>query len=907
MAMEIATTQYINPDTPVYISYTGKDAVAAKELMDLLIKRNIYAVNNASCRIDSISEFENKIGEAKNVIIIVSPNYFTSLHCMNEYASIRKNEESKCIFMVKNGDFKLRQEDLIRFWGGEYAVMREHSYDTLTEAQRSAFANGCFLDKNTVYSVQNIMQFLQDKPTFNTNDLCKIVDYIKNAITAKSINYTPNLPKLFFQTRSQDAIVPRDKEAHAIKDLFSDNQMVNIVGLGGSGKTTISEWFVIRYKREFNYITGLFINCDFYKEMSDKYTDGLTTKYTLANSDSKNEVTIDYEKTFDNVVATLERYPKKDDKYNLMIIDINETADYSQIKTALDNIKRNNRLVSWKILVVSRELISSRIASFDTVIDVTKVDNTVLKTIFFTYLSQDIRHLYNFSEHELCKLFNVLGGLPLLVEQLAYYLNHQPIPISINEIFEYLDVDRSDFKNSSAISSTKYATIGDYLSRLIVFSHLDEMEKNIVRHLMLWPTEYYSYKLITDFITKKGDQTKYTTDWITNSLHILAEKSVVDFRIDENGDIQYKLSGLIAESCREQVFKLEENNTSRNYETYLNNIDEFDKKFNPEKDGNIRNIIAYSLACFIPFDEEYLLEKARLYNNEHIYNRALIIKSLKLKKEGISDSEIYRKWNSYIKESSSDQLYYEWQNTESNYSSAKRTEDNELMAINICGVQFEMVYVKGGTFKMGSYRGNRDEMPIHTISLNDYYICKTQITQKIWKTVMKKNPSRFHYNDKCPVENVSWYDCLDFIMRISKLSGLKFRLPSEAEWEFAANGGMQTVHNRYSGHNFIGQVGWYSRISLKKTHPVGMKQPNELGIYDMSGNVREWCQDVYQKYTLNPSTIKPLGQRIDSLRVIRGGSWFDIESDCRITKRFYNHPEFRDDKTGFRLVLSVDN
>lgn len=207
----------------------------------------------------------------------------------------------------------------------------------------------------------------------------------------------------------------------------------------------------------------------------------------------------------------------------------------------------------------------------------------------------------------------------------------------------------------------------------------------------------------------------------------------------------------------------------------------------------------------------------------------------------------------------------------------------------------------GGTSEQGSDAGN-DENPTHSVTLSSYYICKYEVTQALWRAVMGSNPSKFK-GDNLPVERVSWDDCQTFINRLNSYTGRNFRLPTEAEWEFAARGGNYSRRYKYSGSNYIGDVAWYGDNSDLRTHPVGTKQPNELGLYDMSGNVLEWCSDWYGTYS-SYSQTNPTGPDSGSDRVLRGGSWVIFAWDCRSSCRFYCAPRNRDFTTGLRLVLS---
>ena len=214
-----------------------------------------------------------------------------------------------------------------------------------------------------------------------------------------------------------------------------------------------------------------------------------------------------------------------------------------------------------------------------------------------------------------------------------------------------------------------------------------------------------------------------------------------------------------------------------------------------------------------------------------------------------------------------------------------------------------MVKVEGGTFTMGDDNGEDDEKPAHQVTLSDYYICKYEVTQAEWEAVMGRNPSYF-IGDNRPVEHVSWDDCQDFVRKLNSLTGLNFSLPTEVQWEYAARGGKNSRGYQYSGSNDIGSVAWYTDNSGGKTHPVGIKQANELGLYDMSGNVGEWCSDWYGKsyYSSSPQT-DPTGPSSGLCRVLRGGSWNLDASRCRVADRNFNSVFCRYYNIGMRLAL----
>jgi formylglycine-generating enzyme required for sulfatase activity len=238
----------------------------------------------------------------------------------------------------------------------------------------------------------------------------------------------------------------------------------------------------------------------------------------------------------------------------------------------------------------------------------------------------------------------------------------------------------------------------------------------------------------------------------------------------------------------------------------------------------------------------------------------------------------------------------------------------------------EMVFVQGGTFQMGSNLESKDERPLHSVTLSDFYIGKYEITQAQWMALMGENPSKFVGCDDCPVEQVSWSDVQSFISKLNKQTGKRYRLPTEAEWEYAAGGGSQSqgsidIGNNdigtyewyqsneghkytYSGSNNIGEVAWFSGNSGNTTHVVGALQPNELGIYDMTGNVGEWCSDWDGAYNSQHAT-NPNGAFDGWRRICRGGSWGHDAIYCHTRYRYCNPPHFSLIVLGFRLVLEA--
>ena len=247
-------------------------------------------------------------------------------------------------------------------------------------------------------------------------------------------------------------------------------------------------------------------------------------------------------------------------------------------------------------------------------------------------------------------------------------------------------------------------------------------------------------------------------------------------------------------------------------------------------------------------------------------------------------------------------------NASSSVSSGTSLTGNTITIPVKDGISIDMVRVKAGTFTMGATAEMKKpedwEKPTHRVTLtNDYYIGKYEVTQALWQAVMGSNPSYLKGNNNLPVERVSWDDCQDFLSKLNRITGKTFRLPTEAEWEYAARGGNKSRGYQYSGSNNLSDVAWYEDNSGYVTHAVGTKQANELGIYDMSGNVWEWCLDRCGKYNRS-SQVNPIGANSGSFRMYRGGSWSYLARSCRLLFRGSGTPGYRGISLGLRLVLS---
>lgn len=239
---------------------------------------------------------------------------------------------------------------------------------------------------------------------------------------------------------------------------------------------------------------------------------------------------------------------------------------------------------------------------------------------------------------------------------------------------------------------------------------------------------------------------------------------------------------------------------------------------------------------------------------------------------------------------------------------AKQTKERDsLMAVSILNLDSDFVFVQGGSFEMGlpdtsTVEAGWLEKPRHKVTVKSFYMLKTLVTQALWSSIMDTNPS-FHKNClTCPVENVSWFDAQKFISKLNTLTKKHYRLPTEAEYEYAARGGNKDRGLDYSGSNNINDVGWYTDNSEGQSHPVGEKKTNELGLFDMSGNMWEWCSDWYGLYYKGSPSDNPQGPANGEKKVVRGGTWLSLDEGCTVVSRGALNPAFKNKFTGFRIA-----
>lgn len=886
-------------------------------------------------QISSINSFEKKIGRARIIVILYSKGYFTSSHCMNEYAHIIENADTEQYVRLINCDnVKFTEEfkkELDGYWWAEKGKNRRTDPKTLKEEKLADWNHHYYMDDNDKYSITYLEDYFKDNPNYKVingssdDELKALVFDIKGYIDTHPQTSYDELPKLNFATRRKDQIVPRVAEAKKIKELFETESIVNMVGWGGCGKSTISEYFVNEYGNDFSQITGITINNDFYEDICKVYTEQLNVPYEYVKvSDEfvvRQERQIDYISTYNKILSKLDEYPILDGKYNLIIFDVNETVGVSGYERITDAIslmesRKKTLLKNWKVLVIAREKLVKRSRIFE-LVEADKADFTVLREIFFKYLEPIWHDSYKepkFSEGALKNLFERLDNCALLVEQLARFLNRDAA-MSYQEIVDYLEIGgnltlQSYMSRQDIVSMNdqekRNEKVGFFLSRLISYADLDgnkdcDILKKIVRLFVVWERVYHSADEVIYFLVDKSrtDQhvIKQEKDYIIKCLGRLVDKRILDSQVVDGKIKKYQIHGMIAATCRDQIFA---NPKFCDFSDYITIIDAFDGKDDVIKE----KCIFHSLANYVSFDESYLLKKAHEYMEKNIYERALKIKYLKIKTAyQISEKEIYSMFEkTEFKNSYADELYFNWLYKESGYSSVLDCHKPLANKSFVAKMIQDMVRIDDGTqrdmlvftpkknfitwFK-SLFKSDKVNEPIRRV-VKGFCICKYQVTQGLWYEVMLTNPSRFGKDCYYPVENISWYDSLAFIMELNQITGMTFGFPTEKQWEFAASCNGKYEYAGTNDEDRLEEYAWYNSNSGSETHIVGTRKPNDFGLYDMSGNVWEWCQDWHM---------------YGSSRVLRGGSWYYGARHCRVSSRDDYNPNYGGSNYGLRLAL----
>ena len=887
--------EFINEGHPVYISYAGAACSSTSE-DPVKILRNLLTDNKIDYRdyrdlnktpfvpYKKITEGDEKVGNGDLIIVIFSDEYLFSLHCMYEWYCIVHHEkqykERVIPLFYDNARERLindiRYEALKKEYVNQYKKVAKDELKKRSKGESISDIEKKFLATKDAYAseLSKIREYLDNDliPRYDllinsnfTDVLRELVERIKAICPPKQHNVQVYKPILKYHNNIR--LVSFDSEVERLYLEFEKFEpqlfkVINLIGMGGSGKSSLARLFAEKYSDKFFNIAYVTVNgslkVDIFDELNKYFNIPVPEqKGTGESIDVIND-------NFHQVLTELENLHCPPNLFNLLIIDINETANVKRVQNALGMMGSSKySLQNWKILVVSREVVQQNVKTFEPFRhDYKNID--YLKKIFFNYLDDKKKHWYE--TLDFVSLFEQLYYLPLLAEQLASYLNRVSRK-SLDNIFELLEVDRIyDTRLFGPLAIEKqYDTVKKYLSKLVSYSEIDDdiriagNLKNIVRHMILWPNEYYNsdqlYVLLHNMFTDKDD--------LEISLWHLNEKCIIDHRSGKDEIDEYKIHGLISKTFEEQIFERDENGQQPNfvdYADYINNVLQcryFDEAM---KKCVLSSICKHNIIN----DYAKIIKIAKLLGGD--YKKILYDKALK--------------------------IYYS-----ARYKKRVDIADYQPKGVDIIDKCVKnMVEVPEGEFIMENHR----------VRLSSYYIGKYEVTQKEWTQIMHRNKSRFCINgENNPVESISWFDCIDFIITLNDLTGLTFCLPTEAQWVWAARGGDSSKDFQFSGSNNIDSVGYYSGNAYGHTHPVGEKSANKLGIHDMAGNVKEWCFDWYGDLNTSRDEVNPSGPERGKYRVVMGGSWYDAEELCMISHRSFSDPDYNRDSTlGFRLALN---
>ncbi len=922
----------IDPNT-VYISFTGKDKEIVERFVGMLKENNIPYRVSIEEDIDSISEFEEEIGKGMIVVIFYSPDYFKSYHCMNEYALTRTINNGKRVFTYKCRDcnFEEIKKDLKRHWGGEKAVYGDEVYEELTAAQQAAYKNEFYIEKDThkdkyEISIFRLANYFRNKQY--KNNLETLLECVQGKITEIPESSKPHIAsiddidfnQINFQYNRPTAINGEEKEFFGRKEFvknmlerFNNNEnCLNVVATGGMGKTSVAHIYIREYKSEYDKIEFLVSNdnicADCVRELRGCITSLCPDYELLLRRDNS---------TQKQAINQIDRVLSRASKKCLLVVDVNvtdENNDYLLAPDFSDQMKAN-----WHILYLSRQKIartkSIQLSNFEDDLD-------GAKGLFNSIYAND------WDDEKLDALFKLVYYHPLLIEHLAAYgirgqnrKTYQQLcdVVSENRI-KNATINKSYSEFSTCfIDKEKTKDVCVYLSQLFDINDYDKNEQYIMQHFILWPYDYISIDTVN--LLLKTDE---INDW-EGTLIGLTDKVV--FSQSSKG---YRMHGLLVDTLKSEKLDFD-------YSKYIANVksllsfggEEIDVKFSDTYQCIFNTpwnifVIEATKDYSVYEDWKFLRKLAQLkkFDTElsELSYKAYLLKVL----YNNSGEEIYNKVYGEYKNVSSHLIYYNWFDNRNKYKltlpPAQKDNGITYISFEVQGVKFKMIKVRGGSFMI-----NYDsETTPQKVTLDDFYIAETQVTNALWATIMKDTYSDNY--EQYPVQSVSWYDCISFIMKLNETIGLCFRLPTEAEWEFAARCGGQNF--KYSWDKKAQRGGLFAKKEEKRlkdfawfgdnmmggegTHPVATVRPNELGIYDMSGNVWEWCQDWYAEdyYKKCKDDIffskNPQGPISGSDRVLRGGAYGCTAQECRVSYRSYSCPDdtprFVDH--GFRLALS---
>ncbi len=978
-------TQYINPNFPVYFSYAGNNdasecdlEASVKQLRELFDREHIYYLDY---QVEGRSAFEpgktyakseEEIGNGEFIVVVLSDKYInlnyngkTTLHCMYEWHCIVSRKDFKnhiFTFLAKGDNIKQTlnpEKDILKNVKASY----DEKYDAISlnywkkgsldnELEDKFYKAGKDAFKNDLDKMSSLVR---NAPTFDKAGLELVVEQIKARIAELeapnqiSVGEMPivsssyRIKSNYFKPLNKK-FCGREKFKNDLHDDFaSGTNMLNVYGIGGVGKTSVAHIYIRDYEKEYDKILFLTSNEDFEKDFCDEIEkDCLTRPIDWKRIGMQ----IGYDKKIEHIVnEILCQESPCDAKKNLLVFDVN-IVDSRKFKNVHFYETLSKLCDTWHILLLSRIKMKCRNLVYPEKLPHFDEDFDGAKELFLDVYERKSEQKLKcpFSDEDLKALFTCVYHHPLLIEQLAVFAV-TPFVKTLTDLKEAVTLDdKREFVEQTLDEEgivlekkkDEIITIYDYLKKLISFNYFKDLDKDkdrpeaycILQHFMLWPYEYIPLSTISRLL--RG---VYSQKSIIKGLGDLVDKVV----LSENGKQKFRMHGALAEALRNELYDENSNITQFErfvsdgvYDNYISNIESLTGK----EDKITKQCVAMSLSHYLLRDSAF-----RIYQNDKYfsnvgeqlgweYNTGVceLAYKIKLLKElfDYSAEEIYDKINSEYKDISSHLIYQQWlvhqTNNIGNYT--EQVKDGVVfISIPVNGVDIKMIKVEGGIYQMGGY-GFGNEQPIHDVFVDTFYICETQVPQGLWRAVMKKeSPSDFQKGDDYPVESVSWFQCMEFIRRLNEELGLQFRLPTEAEWEYAARGGKNTHGYEFSGSEKVEEVAWYGyfdradkrrTITTMTTMPVKHKKmkPNELGLYDMSGNVWEWCQDwyaadYYQQCVNNPDLCNnPQGPASGASRVLRGGSWYYFADNCRVSYRGNFAPDDRSRDNGFRLLLS---
>ena len=551
----IMAKEYINKDNPVYFSYASNndEHPHIADVTDQLCKRLaeeglLYHISKEHVKCGSINDFEIEIGYARCIIIVYNKKYFRSEHCMNEYAKIvetTKDETTRKIVLINSDGISLNDEtikEIIDYWN-EVETNRSQYHDTITQ---QTIDHQYYNKPETSFSIQNIKNFFSKYSRKKTNEHHILDESVLNEVIRDIINYykdnCSNTKAPSFTFPVPDGLMHREKEAEELYNLVSQNRIVNLVGVGGSGKSSLAYLCMDKYHKNFNEIAYAVVNNNIKNDIVDQLNETLQLEF---DKDAYTEL----------ITYLQENY--KSEKPNLLVLDINETADYDKNNEFVNEIIKNSKyLQGWNFLILSRESIDTRKRIMTH--NINDIENIVfLKELF---LAKAGDRYTNFGDFE--GLFKMLYYNPLLAEQLGLYLNDYPTTATLDDIRYILGESLKEEEMQGMSAQRHDEDIMSFLNNLIVFEKLEDNEKQLLRHFVLWHTDYIRYDVIADLL--KGILASDAV--LIKALKSLSRRSIIT--TNNNKTLSYKLHGLLAYSLRKQI-----DIENEDYNEYLNNID----------------------------------------------------------------------------------------------------------------------------------------------------------------------------------------------------------------------------------------------------------------------------------------------------------------------------------------------